>query len=46
MSELKTNPDDPQFIEAIKNLNEGDTLEVADGILEVEGKFNAFSLRE
>jgi hypothetical protein len=36
---LKTNPDDPKFINAVKNLNEGDTLEVADGTLVVEGKF-------
>ena len=36
---LKTNPDDQDFINAIKNLNEGDKLEVADGTLIVEGKF-------
>ena len=39
MGKLKTNPDDPNFIEAVKNLNEGETIEVVDGTLEVEGKF-------
>lgn len=37
---LQTNPDDPKFINAIKGLATGDTLEVADGILEVEHVFD------
>lgn len=36
---LSTNPDNPLFINAVKNLSEGDTLEVIDGILEVEAVF-------
>lgn len=37
---LKTNPDDVKFIEAIKNLSTGETVEVEDGILEVEYIFD------
>lgn len=37
---LNTNPDDLRFINAIKNLKEGDTIEVIDGILEVEYIFS------
>lgn len=37
---LQTNPDDPKFIEAIRDLKQGDTVEVADGILEVEYLFS------
>lgn len=36
---LKTNPDDPKFIDAVKNLKEGDKLTVEDGELIVEAKF-------
>jgi hypothetical protein len=36
---LKANPDDPNFISAIKNLKEGDKIEISDAILIVEGKF-------
>lgn len=37
---LQTNPDDPKFINAVRQLSTGETLEVADGILEVEYLFD------
>lgn len=37
---LQTNPDDPKFIEAIKQLAVGETIEVADGILQIEYIFD------
>lgn len=37
---LQTNPDDPKFIKAVAGLSEGDSIEVADGILDVEYVFN------
>jgi hypothetical protein len=36
---MKANPDDPKFLEAVKKLNEGDTLQVDDGELVLEYKF-------
>jgi hypothetical protein len=35
---MKTNPDDANFLAAIKGLKVGDTLTVDDGVLEVESK--------
>jgi hypothetical protein len=37
---LQTNPDNQEFINAIKNLQEGETIEVADGTLLVEAVFS------
>ena len=37
---LTTNPDDPKFIAAIKKLSTGETIEVVDGVLEVEYIFD------
>lgn len=36
---MKSNPDDPKFIEAVKKMAVGDTLKVDNGTLTLEAKF-------